>query len=113
MKRSRARSPEAIEFARSQRAVANEFADTVWQWVRNRQICKSEVSPRVSDPSVHRRFLLRRVEIDPRNLLGRITSQKPDKIGIVCETIFSPGRATGSCAFRATKCCEKETRSSR
>jgi very-short-patch-repair endonuclease len=39
MKRSRARSPEAIEFARSQRASANEFAKTIWQWVRNRQIC--------------------------------------------------------------------------
>jgi very-short-patch-repair endonuclease len=38
MKRSRARSPEAIDFARSQRATANEFARTVWQWVRNRQI---------------------------------------------------------------------------
>ena len=38
MKRSRARSPDAIEFARSQRAAANEFASTVWQWVRNRQI---------------------------------------------------------------------------
>jgi len=39
MKRSRARAPEAIEFARWQRAAANEFARTVWQWVRNRQIC--------------------------------------------------------------------------
>lgn len=38
MKRSRARSPEALEFARLQRATANEFASTVWQWVRNRQI---------------------------------------------------------------------------
>jgi very-short-patch-repair endonuclease len=38
MKRSQARSPDAIEFARSQRATANEFAGTVWQWVRNRQI---------------------------------------------------------------------------
>ena len=39
MERSRARSPDAIEFARGQRAAANEFARTVWQWVRNRQIC--------------------------------------------------------------------------
>ena len=39
MKRSRARSPDALEFARLQRAAANEFASTVWQWVRNRQIC--------------------------------------------------------------------------
>ena len=38
MKRSRARSPDAIEFARLQRAMANEFAGIVWQWVRNRQI---------------------------------------------------------------------------
>ena len=42
MKRSRARSAETIEFARSQRASANEFADTVWQWVRNRQICNQK-----------------------------------------------------------------------
>jgi len=39
MKRSRARAPEAIEFARAERASANEFASTVWQWIRNRQIC--------------------------------------------------------------------------
>ena len=38
MKRSRTRSPEAIEFARAERATANEFAKTVWQWVRNRRI---------------------------------------------------------------------------
>lgn len=38
MKHSQARSPEAIEFARSQRRTANEFASTVWQWIRNRQI---------------------------------------------------------------------------
>jgi len=42
LKRSRARSPEAIEFARAQRAGGNEFADRVWQWVRNRQICKQK-----------------------------------------------------------------------
>jgi very-short-patch-repair endonuclease len=42
MKRSRARSPEAIAFARSQRATANEFTRTVWQWVRNRQICNQK-----------------------------------------------------------------------
>ncbi len=42
MKRSRARSSDAIEFARSQRATANEFANTVWQWVRNRQICNQK-----------------------------------------------------------------------
>jgi len=42
MKRSRARSPEALEFARMQRATTNEFARTVWQWVRNRQIHKQK-----------------------------------------------------------------------
>ncbi len=42
MKHSRARSPEAIEFARLQRATANEFAQTLWQWVRKRQICKQK-----------------------------------------------------------------------
>jgi very-short-patch-repair endonuclease len=42
MRRSRARSPNAIEFARAQRATANEFASTVWQWVRNRQIRKQK-----------------------------------------------------------------------
>ncbi len=42
MNRSRARSPETIEFARAERAAANEFARTVWQWVRNRQICNQK-----------------------------------------------------------------------
>ena len=42
MKRSRARDPEAIQFARDQRAAANEFAQTVWQWVRNRQVCRQK-----------------------------------------------------------------------
>jgi very-short-patch-repair endonuclease len=37
LQRSRARSPNAIEFAGSQRVTANEFASTVWQWIRNRQ----------------------------------------------------------------------------
>jgi very-short-patch-repair endonuclease len=39
MIRSRARSPAAIKFARTERATANDFANTVWQWIRNRQIC--------------------------------------------------------------------------
>ncbi len=38
MKRSQARSTQAIEFARTQRQQSNEFAETVWQWVRNRRI---------------------------------------------------------------------------
>jgi very-short-patch-repair endonuclease len=38
MKHSKARSADAIEFARGQRRTANEFASTVWQWIRNRQI---------------------------------------------------------------------------
>ncbi|MFN7737298.1 MAG: endonuclease domain-containing protein [Pirellula sp.] len=38
MKRSRARSREAIEFARAQRAGSNEFAWTLWQWLRGRQL---------------------------------------------------------------------------
>ena len=36
MTRSKSRSEEAIEFARAQRQGANEFAWTVWQWLRNR-----------------------------------------------------------------------------
>ncbi len=39
-KRSCARSDEAIEFARDQRRASNEFAAIVWQWIRNRQICR-------------------------------------------------------------------------
>ena len=42
MKRSSSRSPEGIEFARSQRATANEFVDLVWQGVRNRRICNQK-----------------------------------------------------------------------
>lgn len=39
MRRHISRSSEAIAFARSQRKQANEFAFTVWQWLRNRQCC--------------------------------------------------------------------------
>ena len=35
--RSGKRDPEAIAFARDQRATANEFAQDVWQMVRNRR----------------------------------------------------------------------------
>jgi very-short-patch-repair endonuclease len=55
MKRSRARSPEAIEFARAERATADEFASTVWQWVRNRRIANQKfrreypISPYTAD----------------------------------------------------------------
>ena len=38
MKHSRARSKEEIKFARDQRRASNEFASTVWQWVRDRQM---------------------------------------------------------------------------
>ena len=38
IKRTPARSEASIEFARDQRQMANEFAATVWQWLRNRQI---------------------------------------------------------------------------
>jgi very-short-patch-repair endonuclease len=37
MRRSEARSQEAIEFAKLQRATANEFSATIWQWLRNRR----------------------------------------------------------------------------
>lgn len=37
MTRRKARSEAATEFARDQRRGANEFAWTVWQWLRNRQ----------------------------------------------------------------------------
>jgi very-short-patch-repair endonuclease len=37
-----ARSAEAIQFARDQRSTANEFVQTVWQWIRNRQICNQK-----------------------------------------------------------------------
>jgi very-short-patch-repair endonuclease len=42
MKQGRIRNPEAIEFARDQRARANDIAQTVWQWVRNRGICRQK-----------------------------------------------------------------------
>ena len=35
----RKRNPEATQFARDQRANANEFANDVWQMVRNRSCC--------------------------------------------------------------------------
>jgi very-short-patch-repair endonuclease len=39
MKRSPRRFFTAIDFARLQRRTANEFASTVWHWVRNRNCC--------------------------------------------------------------------------
>jgi very-short-patch-repair endonuclease len=39
IKHAPARAPDAIQFARDQRTTANEFTQTVWQWIRNRQIC--------------------------------------------------------------------------
>jgi very-short-patch-repair endonuclease len=42
MKHSRARSAEAIEFARFQRATSNDIAATIWQWIRNRQTCNQK-----------------------------------------------------------------------
>jgi very-short-patch-repair endonuclease len=42
MKRSRTKSPKAIEFARTERATKNEFANTVWQWVRHRRIANQK-----------------------------------------------------------------------
>ena len=38
-RRPRRRNPEAIQFARDQRATANEFARHVWHMVRNRGCC--------------------------------------------------------------------------
>ena len=35
----RKRNPEATEFARNQRATANEFANDVWQMIRDRRCC--------------------------------------------------------------------------
>ena len=50
MKRSHARSAESIQFAKSQRQTANEFADHVWQWIRNRQCCKAKFRREVPIP---------------------------------------------------------------
>ncbi|WP_254507065.1 DUF559 domain-containing protein [Anatilimnocola floriformis] len=41
-KRTAARAPEAIQFARDQRATGNEFVQTVWVWIRNRQIYRQK-----------------------------------------------------------------------
>ena len=70
MKRSRARSPATIEFARRERAAANEFAHTVWQRVRNRQICKPEVSPRICDTPLQNRRGLSPFLRSPRSKNG-------------------------------------------
>lgn len=42
MNHTPARSPNVIDFARRERATANELARTVWQFVRNRQICNQK-----------------------------------------------------------------------
>ena len=50
MKRSKARSTENIDFARSQRQSSNEFASTVWQWIRNRLCCNQKFRREVPIP---------------------------------------------------------------
>jgi very-short-patch-repair endonuclease len=42
MKKSRARSNENIEFAKSQRRMSSDYVLTVWQWLRDRRICKQK-----------------------------------------------------------------------
>ena len=41
MNRRLQRDPEAIQFARHQRAAANEFAQALWQMLRNRR-CRNQ-----------------------------------------------------------------------
>ncbi len=41
MNRRLPRDPEAIQFARHQRAIANEFAQNLWQMLRNRR-CRNQ-----------------------------------------------------------------------
>ena len=50
MRRSPRRFYTAIEFARLQRRTANEFASTVWQWVRNRNCCGQKFRREVPIP---------------------------------------------------------------
>lgn len=50
MKRSPCRFFLSIEFARLQRRTANEFASTVWQWVRNRNCCGQKFRREVPIP---------------------------------------------------------------
>ncbi len=50
MKRSQARSKPSIEFAKNQRHTSNEFATTVWQWIRNRQCCNQKFRREVPIP---------------------------------------------------------------
>jgi very-short-patch-repair endonuclease len=47
------RYPTAIDFARTERATANEFATTVWQWVRNCQIHGQKFRREVAIPPLH------------------------------------------------------------
>jgi very-short-patch-repair endonuclease len=42
MRKSRARSHESIEFAKSQRRMSSDYVLTVWQWLRDRRICKQK-----------------------------------------------------------------------
>ena len=50
MKRNKVRSQDSIEFAQSQRRTSNEFASTVWQWIRNRQCCNQKFRREVPIP---------------------------------------------------------------
>ncbi len=50
MKRKSARAPKAINFAREQRRLSNDFAETVWQWIRNRKIDNAKFRREVPIP---------------------------------------------------------------
>ena len=104
MKHSRARSPEAIQFARDQRATANEFARTVWQWVRNRQVCRQKFRREYPLPPYTADFccveLKLILEVDGADYFTK-ADQERDRFAMK----RWPGRATSWCGFPVLTCC--------
>ena len=86
-KRGGSRTPDAIEFARRQRATANGFAQDVWQMVRNRR-CRGQkfgreypIPPYTADFCCIALKLV--IEIDGENHMteeGRHHDQQRDRI---------------------------------
>ena len=91
MNRRPQRDDDALQFARDQRATANEFAQDVWQMVRNRR-CRNQ--------KFRREYAVPTYTIRPKKAAGMISAV----------TSIWPSKVTKSCEFRVTRSCGMQLR---
>jgi len=105
-------SAEAVEFARAQRSSANEFANTIWQWVRNRQVCGQKFRREYAIPPYTVDFccveLKLIIESDGLSILRRTGGS-----GIACVMSFLKGTVIGSCGLLDMMSCANRGLASR